>query len=382
MSNVNRIKELVNTLNQYRDSYYNKQQSEVSDYEYDKLFDELKQLEESTGIILSNSPTQTVGYEVKSELQKIKHSHPMQSLDKTKSVDDLKKFASKKDCMISLKLDGLTILLTYDNGELIRAETRGNGEEGEIVTHNARVFENIPLHINYSGRLEVEGEAIITYDDFEKINNTIENPDERYKNPRNLVSGSVRQLNSNIAAQRHIKFIAWKVPTKMFVTHGEETIMSGKLSRIRELGFDIVPYVVLSNTEYIDYVINNLKNIAEKESYPIDGLVMTYDNILYGESLGYTSHHPKHSLAFKFYDEEVETKLIDIEWQVGRTGVITPVAVFKPVEIDGAIITRASLSNLSVMKDTLGKPYVGQIITVSKRNAVIPKVESGVKINV
>ena len=375
MSTVDRIKKLVSTLNQHRNLYYNNQSPTISDYEYDKLFDELKCLEEETGIVLSNSPTQTVGFEVKSELQKIKHSHPMLSLDKTKSVDDLKKFASKEDCMISLKLDGLTILLTYDNGELIRAETRGNGEEGEIVTHNARVFENIPLHINYSGRLEVEGEAIITYDDFEKINNAIENPDERYKNPRNLVSGSVRQLNSNIAAQRHIKFIAWKVPTKMFVTHGEETIMSGKLSRIRELGFDIVPYVVLSSTEYIDYIINNLKNIAEKESYPIDGLVMTYDNISYGESLGCTGHHPKHSLAFKFYDEEVETTLKSIDWTIGKTGVLTPTAIFEPVEIDGTTVERASLHNISILNETLGgTPHVGQKITVYKANQIIPQV--------
>ena len=209
MDKVKRIKELTQKLNQYRDSYYNDSVSEISDQEYDDLFDELKKLEEETNIVMTNSPIHTVGYEVKSELEKVKHSHTMLSLDKTKSVDDLKKFANDKDCLLMCKMDGLTVLLTYENGELIQAETRGNGEEGEIITHNARVFENIPLHIDYTGHLEVEGEAIITYGDFERINSKLPE-NEKYKNPRNLVSGSVRQLDSNIAAQRHIKFIAWK----------------------------------------------------------------------------------------------------------------------------------------------------------------------------
>ena len=211
MDKIKRIKELAEQLNQYRDSYYNNSVSEISDYEYDNLFDELKKLEEETGIIMSNSPIHTVGYEVKSKLEKVKHSHPMLSLDKTKSVDDLKKFAYDKDCLLMCKMDGLTVLLTYENGELVQAETRGNGEEGEIITHNAKVFENIPLHIDYTGHLEVEGEAIITYKDFEKINSKLPD-DDKYKNPRNLVSGSVRQLNSNVATHRHIKFIVWKVP--------------------------------------------------------------------------------------------------------------------------------------------------------------------------
>ncbi len=211
MDKVKRIKNLTRQLNRYRDSYYNNSVSEISDQEYDNLFDELKKLEEETNTIMANSPTRTVGYEVKSRLTKVKHSHPMLSLDKTKSTDDLKKFASNKDCLLMCKMDGLTVLLTYENGELAQAETRGNGEEGEIITHNAKVFENIPLHIDYTGHLEIEGEAIITYDDFEKINSKL--PEyEKYKNPRNLVSGSVRQLDSNIAAHRHIKFIAWKVP--------------------------------------------------------------------------------------------------------------------------------------------------------------------------
>ena len=211
LDKVKRIKELTQQLNHYRDSYYNNSVSEISDHEYDDLFDELKKLEEETNIIMANSPTHTVGYEVKSKLEKVKHSHSMLSLDKTKSVDDLKKFAGDKNCLLMCKMDGLTVLLTYENGELIQAETRGNGEEGEIITHNARVFENIPLHIDYTGYLEIEGEAVITYDDFEKINSKLPE-NEKYKNPRNLVSGSVRQLDSNIATQRHIKFIAWKIP--------------------------------------------------------------------------------------------------------------------------------------------------------------------------
>lgn len=378
LDKINRLKELTEQLNHYRDSYYNNSESLVSDKQYDNLFDELQSLEEETGIVMSNSPTNTVGYEVKSKLEKVKHSHPMLSLNKTKSIDELKKFANNRDCLLMCKMDGLTVLLTYENGELIQAETRGNGEEGEIITHNAKVFDNIPVHIDYAGRLEVEGEAIITYDDFEKINSKLlEN--EKYKNPRNLVSGSVRQLDSNIAAQRHIKFIAWKVPYAIKEKYAIKT-MADRFSLIEELGFETVPQVIIKSwEEHYDEYINRLKEIAKEKGFPIDGLVMTYNDISYGKSLGVTGHHPKHSLAYKFYDEEVTTTLKDIEWTMGKTGVLTPVAIFEPVEIEGSIISKASLSNLSVMECTLGNPYIGQIITVSKRNAVIPKVESGVK---
>lgn len=378
MNNIKRIKELVSTLNKHRDTYYNHNFSEISDLEYDLLYDELVSLENSTGIVLSNSPTVTVGYEVKSELTKVKHSHHMLSLDKTKSTDELKKFAGDKDCVLSLKMDGLTVLLTYEDGNLIQAETRGNGEEGEIITHSAKVFENIPLHIDYKGHLEIEGEAIITYDDFNKINSLIENPDDRYKNPRNLASGSVRQLDSSVTAKRHVKFIAWKVPTKI-----DQSISDGfflnRLLYVRGLGFEIVPlltYAKNADEVYINEMIEALKNAAERMSYPIDGLVMTYDDIPYGESLGITGHHPKHSIAFKFYDEEVETTLINIEWSLGKTGLITPTAVFEEIEIDGCKINKASLSNISIMRKTLGdKPFVGQKVYVSKRNMIIPKIE-------
>lgn len=382
MDKVKRIKELTQKLNQYRDSYYNNSVSEISDHEYDNLFDELKRLEEETNIVMTNSPTHTVGYEVKSKLEKIKHSHPMLSLDKTKSVDDLKKFAGDKDCMLMCKMDGLTVLLTYENGELIQAETRGNGEEGEIITHNARVFENIPLYIDYIGHLEIEGEAIITYNDFVRINSKLPEND-KYKNPRNLVSGSVRQLDSNIAAQRHIKFIAWKVPNIEDKIKSDNSILF-RLNYIRDLGFDIVPFYSYTNCssdkENINNMIISLQDRAKKLGYPIDGLVVAYDDISYGELLGTTGHHPKHSLAYKFYDDIYPTSLLDVEFTMGKTGVLTPTAVFEPVEIDGTIVERASLHNISIMK-SLGIVSKYQEIGVYKANMIIPQIEYAEKID-
>lgn len=377
MDKVKRIKELTHQLNQYRDSYYNNSVSEISDYEYDDLFDELKRLEEEINIVMANSPTHTVGYEVKSKLEKVKHSHSMLSLDKTKSVDDLKKFASDKNCLLMCKMDGLTVLLTYENGELIQAETRGNGEEGEIITHNARVFENIPLYIDYAGHLEVEGEAIITYSDFEKINDKLPE-NEKYKNPRNLVSGSVRQLDSNIAAQRHIQFIAWKVPNIEDRIRSDNSILF-RLNYVKDLGFDIVPFFSYTNCssdkENINNMIISLQDRAKKLGYPIDGLVVAYDDISYGESLGTTGHHQKHSLAYKFYDDIYPTRLLDVEFTIGKTGVLTPTAVFEPVEIDGTMVERASLHNLSIMRE-LGVEFIGQEINVYKANQIIPQIHS------
>lgn len=367
MDKVKKIKELTQQLNKYRDSYYNNSISEISDQEYDNLFDELKQLEEETNIVMANSPTRTVGYEIKSKLKKVKHSHPMLSLNKTKSVEDLKKFASDKDCLLMCKMDGLTVLLTYENGELIQAETRGNGEEGEIITHNAKVFENIPLHIDYTEHFEIEGEAIITYNDFEKINDKLPE-NEKYKNPRNLVSGSVRQLDSNVAAQRHIKFIAWKIPKTEKTKY--DKYFAKKLEQVKYLGFDIVPYLIYFE-DTVESRIEILKNIAKELGYPIDGLVMTYNDITYGESLGTTGHHPKHSLAYKFYDEEVTTTLKDIEWSMGKTGELTPVAIFDEVELEGTTVSRASLHNISICKDL--KIGVGDEITVYKANQIIPQ---------
>ncbi len=371
MSKVERIKWLVRELNKHRDAYYNDSRPTISDAEYDKMFDELQSLEKDTGIIMSNSPTQTVGYEVKSELQKVKHSHPMLSLDKTKSEDDLIKFAGDKDCILSLKMDGLTVSLTYVDGKLTKAETRGNGEVGEDITHNAKVFENIPLTIDYKGRFEIEGEAIITYNDFEKINNTLPE-DKKYKNPRNLVSGSVRQLDSGIAAKRHIKFIVWKVPLM------EENNLSNsflyRLNYARCLGFEVVPFLTYTNNdkETLSLIIESLKNGANVNSYPIDGLVLALNDIQYGESLGMTGHHPKHSIAFKFYDEEVETTLLDIEWSMGKSGQLTPVAIFESVELDGTTVSRASIHNVSIL--TKLDLQVGDTITVYKSNQIIPQI--------
>lgn len=371
MYKIKRIQELVKQLNGYRDAYYNDAISVVSDAEYDKLFDELSELEKETGVVYANSPTQTVGYEVKSELKKVKHSHPMLSLDKTKSVDDLVKFAGDKDCILSLKMDGLTCLLTYENGELVQAETRGDGEIGELITHNAKVFENIPLTIDYKGHLEIEGEAIITYDDFEKINDGL-SEDKKYKNPRNLASGSVRQLDSKIAAQRHIKFIAWKVPTEI-----ASSSFINRLQYASDLGFDTVTLLPIRgncNVEFINIVIEQLRKRANEKNFPIDGLVATYNDITYGESLGMTGHHPKHSIAFKFTEDSEETVLREIEWSMGKTGSLTPVAIFDSVDLAGTSVSRASLHNISIMKEL--NISIGATVTVVKKNEIIPQIIS------
>ena len=369
MDKVKRIKELVEQLNEYRDAYYNEARSDVSDEEYDRLFDELSELENETGVVYTNSPTQSVGYEVKSELEKVKHSHPMLSLDKTKSVDDLVKFARDKDCILSLKMDGLTCLLAYENGELVQAETRGDGEIGELITHNARVFDNIPLSIDYKGHFEIEGEAVITYDDFNKINESLPE-DKKYKNPRNLASGSVRQLDNRVAAQRHIKFIAWKVPTDI-----ASSSFINRLQYASDLGFDTVPFLPIRgncNAEFINIVVEQLRKRAKEKSFPIDGLVATYNDITYGESLGMTGHHPKHSIAFKFAEDSAETVLREIEWSMGKTGSLTPVAIFDSVDLAGTSVSRASLHNISIMKEL--NISIGSTVTVVKKNEIIPQI--------
>lgn len=365
MDKIKRLKELTEQLNQYRDSYYNSSESLISDKQYDDLFDELQKLEDKTGIVMSNSPTHTVGYEVKSKLEKVKHSHPMLSLDKTKSTDDLVKFSDGIDCILSLKLDGLTVLNTYNNGVLCQSETRGNGEEGEIITHNAKVFDNLPLIIPCDNKFEIEGEAIITQSDFEKINTNGE-----YKNCRNLASGSIRQLDSNITKDRHVRFITWKIPFGV-------TAYSIGFELAAKWGFEVVPYVKYNSlTDNIEEKIDELKSIAKEKSYPIDGLVICYDNIEYGKSLGITCHHPKHSLAYKFYDEEVTTILKDIEWTMGKTGVLTPVAIFNQVEIEGSVVEKASLHNISIMKSLYSSQwYEGLMLDVYKSNMVIPQVK-------
>lgn len=365
----NRVLELVNKLNTYRDEYYNNSKSVVTDAEYDKLFDKLVKLEAETGIIMSNSPTQTVGYEVKSALRKVTHSHPMMSLDKTKSVTDLVRFIGEHQCILSLKMDGLTCLLTYENGELVKAETRGNGTVGEDILHNAKVFKNIPKTINIKGRYEIEGEIIITYDDFEKINAKIKNIDDKYKNPRNLASGSARQLDSSIAAKRCLKFIAWKDPACVCMSEG--------LKKAYEYGFTMVPYTLVDKRHVgnLKDIVKQMKEFAETLRYPIDGLVLSYNDMEYGKSLGMTGHHPRHSLAFKFKDDEAETQLLDVEWTMGKN-TLTPVAVFEPVGLDGTVVERASLHNVSIMKNL--ELSVGDTISVYKANAIIPQVSDNI----
>lgn len=363
---VNKMKMIVKALNKYRDAYYNRSESLISDKEYDDLYDKLQELENETGIIMSNSPTHTVGYEVKSELKKVKHSHAMLSLDKTKDTDDLRKFQGYQDCVLMAKMDGLTILVTYEDGKFIQAETRGDGDIGEIVTHNVKVFENIPLEIDLKGHVEIEGEAIITYNDFNSINDKIK--ENKYKTPRNLASGSVRQLDSKIAAGRHLKFIVWKVPAGM----DNLKTMVERFNKATELGFDIVPHTIC-DPECIEQFIDYLTEEVNELSYPIDGLVITYNDINYGLSLGVTEHYPRHSLAFKFYDETYETILEDVEWTIGKSGQLTPTAVFAPVEIDGTEVSRASLHNVSIMKGL--HLHKNDTVTVYKANQIIPQIK-------
>lgn len=358
---VEEVKSLVKKLNKYRDEYYNNNNSIISDREYDKLFDKLIILERETGCIFSNSPTQSVGYTSLSQLKKVKHSHPLLSLGKTTDIDEFIEYFGNKNFLIMAKLDGLTCSLTYENGKLVRAESRGDGETGEDITHNAKVFSNLPTEIPFKGKLEIDGECIITYDEFEHIKSR-ENME--YKNPRNLVSGSVRQLNSEIAAKRNIKFIAWRLheAEDVGIQHHSEGF-----EFLSNLGFDVVPYYINSfNT------IEWIKDECKTKQIPIDGIVGMFDDIEYGNSLGRTGHHPRHSLAYKFYQEENETVLLNIEWSTSRTGLVNPVAIFEPVEIDGTTVSRATLNNVSIIKELeLG---IGDTVTVIKANQIIPKI--------
>ena len=366
------IKELVEKLNKYRDAYYNHNTQLVTDEIYDSLFDTLQQLEKEHGIIFSNSPTQTVGYEVQSKLNKVKHDHAMLSLDKTKEVGEIVKFANSKSVVAMLKMDGLTCSLSYDKyGNLVKAETRGDGEIGEDILKNAFAITNIPLRINNGGiPITIDGEVIITLNDFNQINEGL-SEDEKYSHPRNLASGSIRQLDTKITAERKLKFIAWRI------IDGFKGTLSGSLKYAMDLGFDIVPYVTHKETDGVEEYNKNIEYLqkwAKRKSYPIDGLVYSYNDIEYGKSLGMTGHHPLHSIAFKFYDDCYKTILRDIEWSTSRTGQVNPVAVFDEVDLDGALTTRATLHNVSIMKELqLG---IGDTITVFRANQVIPKVNS------
>lgn len=370
---MNEIKKLVDQLNMYRHAYYNENRSLVSDIEYDEMLDKLIHLEETTGIVYANSPSQTVGYPVISKLVKIKHDHPLLSLDKTTEMDKFKNYFRGQPALIMAKMDGLTISLHYDNGKLVLGESRGNGEVGEDITNNVRTFTNIPLEIPFKGKLTVDGEAIIDYATFEEINrNMPEN--EKYKNPRNLVSGSVRQLNSTVATSRKIKFVAWKLYQKIGVDGTRESNSNyDNFMELMNLGFTVVPFAKCTDVDMqSEIIIETIKAICQEKGYPIDGIVGMFDDIAYGNNLGMTGHHPKHSMAYKFYQERNETILLDIEWTTSRTGLINPVAIVEPVEIDGTTVSRATLSNISIIKELqLG---IGDTVTIIKSNQIIPKI--------
>lgn len=367
-----RIKELVKVLNAASKAYYQDANEIMTNFEYDKLYDELVLLEEKTGIVYSNSPTRNVGYEVLSELPKERHSSPMLSLDKTKEVEKLKAFLNNNTGYLSWKLDGLTIVLTYNDGKLQKAVTRGNGEVGEVITANAKVFENVPLSIQYKGELIIRGEAVIKYSDFEKINEMIDDGGVKYKNPRNLCSGSVRQLNSEITAKRKVNFVAFSFVSASSKEGFVETDSKNeRMLWLKSQGFEIVESIKVTKDSVEEAVAYFAENI-DKIDYPSDGLVMTYDSISYSESLGRTAKFPKDSIAFKWKDEQAVTKLQYIEWNTSRTGLINPVAVFEPVELEGTIVKRASVHNLSIVEELcLGE---GDEISVYKANMIIPQI--------
>ena len=374
-----RMKELVSLLNKASRAYYQEAQEIMSNYEYDRLYDELKELEDELGITLSNSPTVNVGYEVVSELPKERHESPMLSLDKTKEVEELKNFVGDQKVLISWKMDGLTVVLTYRDGKLYKAVTRGNGEVGEVITNNAKVFKNVPVQIAYQGELILRGEAVIGYKDFEKINQEIEDVDARYKNPRNLCSGSVRQLNNQITAKRNVMFYAFTLVQADGVDF--QNSRACQMEWLKLQGFTTVEYYMVTRDTVEDEVAKFSSKISEND-FPSDGLVLTYDDIAYGRSLGRTAKFPRDSFAFKWQDEIRETVLREIEWSPSRTGLINPVAIFDPVELEGTTVSRASVHNISIMEELeLG---IGDRIEVYKANMIIPQIaenltRSGVK---
>lgn len=368
MGKINDIQEKVKKLNEYRDAYYNQNKPLVSDKWYDLEFEHLQQLERETGYILSNSPTQTVGYEVKSKLQKRTHPTPLKSLDKTKSIDELNKWRNNQEVILMLKADGLTVELDYEDGLFIGAYTRGNGEIGENITHNAKTFKNIPLQIPFWGKLRIVGEAVIHWNDFNEINSKLPE-EEKYATPRNLVSGSVRQLDSKICAERNVYFYAFNIIEA-------NTLDNSKFENfawLQELGFSIIPMFHSRLIPSIKDGIDELKSYAQDKNIPIDGMVISFDSVKYSESLGSTSHHPLHSIAFKFGDETEETILRDIEWNTTRSGQINPTAKFDTVILDNTEVSRASLFNLTFIRDL--QLNLLNRIAVSKRNMIIPYIE-------
>lgn len=368
MDKSKRIAELVELLNKAAKAYYQNDEEIISNYEYDRLYDELAMLEHETGIVMANSPTVSVGYESVDELPKERHESPMLSLDKTKDREALREWTGDQEALLSWKLDGLTVVLTYDNGVLAKAVTRGNGEVGEVITNNARMFVNIPVAIPFKGTLVLRGEAVISYSDFERINESINNPDEKYKNPRNLCSGSVRQLNNEITAGRSVRFFAFT-----FVS-AEGMDFSKRCEQMEFLasqGFECVEYHKVTSDTILDEIQKYAEKIVDYD-IPSDGLVLCYDDIAYSRSLGRTAKFPRDSIAFKWADEIKNTHLLEIEWSPSRTGLINPVAIFEPVELEGTTVSRASVHNLSVMDDLqLG---IGDEISVYKANMIIPQI--------
>ena len=364
MNPVDEMRDLIEKLNHYT-KLYDEGKSPISDKEWDDMYFHLKKLEEETGISLGNSPTIHIDYQVVNQLKKVKHNHPMLSLDKTKSEDEVVEFLAGHDGIAMAKMDGLTCSLCYEDGLLISAETRGNGEIGEDILQNIVRVKGVPIEIPFKDKLVVDGEVICTYEDFEDFSST-------YKNPRNFASGSIRLLDSRASSQRRLTFVAWDCITGL----DEYKNLSQKIIHLDSLGFIIVPFLVLpiNNSDKINHAISLIKGMAKDFSYPIDGIVFKYNDCEYYQSLGATEHHFRGGLAFKFYDEEYETNLKDIEWSMGKTGILTPVAIYDDVDTDDSIINRASLHNLNIMNQLLGKPYKGQKIWVCKQNEIIPQV--------
>ncbi len=363
------MKDKIEILNQAAKAYYQEDRELMPNIEYDRLYDELVELEKETGIVLSNSPTINVGYEVLSNLPKERHEKPMLSLDKTKDISALKDWLGSQTGVLSWKLDGLTIVLTYEGGNLVKAVTRGSGEIGEVITNNAKVFKNLPMNIAYKDTLVLRGEAIIRYSDFIKINNEIEDVDAKYKNPRNLCSGSVRQLNNRITADRNVQFFAFSLVKADYADYNNSRI--AQMKWLRDQGFDTVEFKEVKS-ESIEETVKWFSDRVEDNDFPSDGLVLTFDNIAYGESLGSTSKFPRDSIAFKWRDEIKETKLVEIEWSASRTGLINPIAIFEPVELEGTTVGRASIHNISIMEGLqLG---IGDTIGVYKANMIIPQI--------
>lgn len=368
-SSIKKMKELGEKLREASRAYYQEDREIMSNVEYDALYDTLSALEKETGIVLADSPTVNVGYEAVEQLPKEEHERPMLSLDKTKEREALREFIGEHPTLLSWKLDGLTIVLTYEKGELIKAVTRGNGIVGEVITNNARVFKNIPLKISFKGRLVLRGEAIITYSDFEKINETIGDADAKYKNPRNLCSGSVRQLNNEITAKRNVRFYAFSLVSAEGVDFRNSREVQFRW--LNKQGFEVVEYRKVT-AETLDEAMDYFAEAVTTNDFPSDGLVALYDDIAYGESLGTTAKFPRNAMAFKWADEMRDTRLLEIEWSPSRTGLINPVAIFEPVELEGTTVSRASVHNISIMKEL--KLGIGDTIRVYKANMIIPQI--------